>query len=197
MVLSSTAEGDVKPGPNPSPSVLGIRGSARDWLWSLLIPPHPDWDLTLLLSPYPRFWIVLVTVAAMALCHSQAASCMSCPVKKSWRGVLVKDTAVLSGQVLSRRNVGVRRGWMYKEERENTQQTREFISSRVGCRRDVIWRWGYQSFTWNVWQRFQGYLSSADRMGWLGDSDGASSLWVLFDPHGLWGKPQQDLTIPA
>lgn len=75
--------GDVKPGPSPS-DLSFCHGSQR----LVLEPPNhflPTLTETdsVLLSAYSRFWIALVTVAGVALCHSQAASCISCPVKKS------------------------------------------------------------------------------------------------------------------
>lgn len=159
------SEGDVKSGPSPS-HLSSCHGNQRQCQGPALEPanPSPPWlrhDSPLLPSS-PRFWLALVTVAAMALCHSQAASCMSC------RGVLVKGTAALSGQVWAGVWLwGEDKGpWICKEKREKTEQTCEFISSRAGCRENVIWRW-CQSLTWNAGRRFQSYLSSADRRGWL------------------------------
>lgn len=90
------------------PSVIvGITGGARDWFWSPPFPSSPLWlrHGSLMLSSYPWFRVAFVAVVAVALCHSQAASCMSCPVKNSWRDGPGEGHSCISGLVLHRRNV--------------------------------------------------------------------------------------------
>lgn len=85
---------------------------ARVWFRSRPFPSSPPQlrHGSLALLSYPWCQIAFV-VAAVALCHMHellCASCVSCPVKNSWRKGPGEGCISVSRQVLSRRNVGVR-----------------------------------------------------------------------------------------